>query len=62
MASREHRLRVLENLAKRDARPQERDPQMKIPLIVEVAHLPAKNRLIRRKRTGTAAPQPGLKV
>lgn len=62
MASREHRLRVLENLAQTAAKSaapaQDRDHQMKMPLIVEVARPPAAGRRVRRKRPVKCIAQP----
>ena len=61
MASREHRLRMLENLArtaaKGDAPAQDRDHQMKMQLIVEVARSPAAIPRTRRKRPAQRAAQ-----
>jgi hypothetical protein len=64
--SRDHRLRVLENLVKaaaerEDASRQEpRDPQMRMPLIVEVKSKPtAKQRARRSPRSRAGQPKLG---
>jgi hypothetical protein len=62
--SRDHRLRVLENqarLAAESAAPAGHggDPQMEMPLIVEVKSTPQRERR-RRSRTRPKAEQPGL--
>jgi hypothetical protein len=66
--SREHRMRVLENLAKhaddRGARPEpggaDQHQQLKIPLIVEVKGTPGTKQRARRARRRSRADQPDL--
>jgi hypothetical protein len=64
--SREHRVRVLENLAKDAgergvaARPGQSDPQMRMPLIVEVKGGGSTKQPIRRSRGGSRKDQPDL--
>ncbi len=64
--SREHRVRVLENLAKvaggQDVPPRavQRDVQMRMPLVVEVKSSAATKQRVRRARGGTRKNQPEL--
>ncbi len=60
---REHRLRVLENQAKLAAQQAQRerpDPQMRIPLLVEVKSSPAAKQRAPRTRGKSRASQPDL--
>lgn len=63
--SREHRIRVLENLSKHaglrvSARGAQGDPQMRMPLIVEVKDGEATKQRVRRSRRGARKHQPEL--
>jgi hypothetical protein len=64
--SREHRIRVLENLTKHAAgremtsAHEQLDPQMRMPLIVEVKSATTAKQRLRRPRSGSGKDQPEL--